>query len=92
VKARSNPKSVMKLNNVYLHKLSDTENYNNLYNNYLLSVAEKSIRLLTSSLFIIFHSLLRNFLSPSRARDALAARGQASGMMNSHLLVVSGVK
>jgi hypothetical protein len=61
VKARSNPKLIMKLNDVYLHKLLDTENYNNLYNNYLLNVAEKGIRLLTSSLFIVFHSLLRNF-------------------------------
>jgi hypothetical protein len=52
----------MKFNNVYLHELSDTENYNNLYNNYLLSVAEKDIRLLTSSLFIVFYNLLRNFL------------------------------
>jgi hypothetical protein len=61
VKAHSNPKSVIKFNDVYLHKLSDTGNYNNLYNNYLLSVAEKGMRLLTSFLFIVFHNLLRNF-------------------------------
>jgi hypothetical protein len=30
--------------------------------------------------------------SPSRARDARACGWQASGMMDSHLLVVSGVK
>jgi hypothetical protein len=61
VKAHSNPKSVIKFNDVYLHELSDTENYNNLYNNYLLNVAEKGMRLLTNSLFTVFHSLLKNF-------------------------------
>jgi hypothetical protein len=36
--------------------------------------------------------LYKDLLRPSRARDARACRWQASGMMDSHLLVVSGVK
>jgi hypothetical protein len=71
-----------------------------MLSDYLESLVNEISNILTSFRHSIYEIVLyvlrkRHFkrhFCPSRARDARACRWQASGMMDSHLLVVSGVK